>query len=634
MKKINILDPKISNMIAAGEVVERPSSVVKELLENAIDAGAQAVTVEIKKGGITYIRVSDNGSGIDQEDAVIAFQRHATSKIQVAEDLDAITTLGFRGEALASISAVSHVELITKTSYSAEGTHVIVKAGKIIKQESIGCPQGTTVVVRNLFYNTPARMKFLKKDATEAGYISDIINRMILGHPEISFKYINNGKEVTFTPGDNNLTSCVYALYGKDFVKSMIPIDHFDGGIKITGLVGKADTARANRNFQSFFINGRYIKSKILTYAVEEAYKNMLTVKRFPTVILYLNINPMLIDVNVHPTKMEIKFSDEKQVYQTVYWAVKNALYSQKHVPEVTLPKKKGHQYILNTDTKNNDFKDEWVQEQIRVSKPVVLHTSKESAYNIPSQGGKTPNIKTQSVSFQEQTTAFNNKQNLYDAELKYSQTTCDNKNNIETNFVPVVSNHLDFKIIGQVFNTYIIVEKDGEMLLIDQHAAHERLMYEQLMLNRKNHQVVPQTLLVPVVIILSDIEFNIVKENMEFFKNIGFEVEDFGNNSIVIRQTPVDFQEQELKDLFIEIIEILQKSNKKEVIMNIEERALYTVACKAAIKANKTMHIKEMEKLIGDLLKMQNINTCPHGRPIVISMSKYYIEKQFKRIQ
>ncbi|MBZ4646548.1 MAG: mismatch repair protein MutL [Petroclostridium sp.] len=621
MKKINILDPKVANMIAAGEVVERPASVVKELIENSIDAAAQAITIEIKNGGITYIRVSDNGNGIDKDDAAIAFERHATSKIQFAEDLDHIETLGFRGEALASIGAVSQVELITKTSYSDEGIHVVVKAGKLLKQEDIGCPQGTTIIVKNLFYNTPARMKFLKKDSTEAGYISDIVNKMILGHPEISFRYINNGKEIIFTPGDNNLMSCVYSLFGKDYVKSMIPLDHCDGGIEVAGLVGKADIARANRGLQSFFINGRYIKSKILTYAVEEAYKNILMVNRFPVVILHLNINPAFIDVNVHPTKMEVKFSDEKQVYQAVYWAVKNALYAQKHIPEVTIPKKNIFEYVPAANEKSNIYiKEDIIQQEIKIPKSTISHNN----YQYHSKHNAATDTKT------EQSMPAINSDDLY--QMKDSTT-------IETKSVTAVPRSglqtpslYDFKIIGQIFNTYIIVQKDEEILLIDQHAAHERLKYEQLLVEHRNHVVCAQTLLIPVVIPLSNIEIEIIKENIEFFKNIGFEVEDFGNNSIVIRQTPVSIEEQELKDLFIEIVELLQHS-KKEIITDIESRALYSIACKSAIKANKTMHSKEIERLVSDILRLDNINTCPHGRPIIISMSKHYIEKQFKRI-
>ncbi|WHH59555.1 DNA mismatch repair endonuclease MutL [Petroclostridium sp. X23] len=609
MNKINILDPKVANMIAAGEVVERPASVVKELVENSIDAGAQAITVEIKNGGITYIRVSDDGGGIDREDAVTAFQRHATSKIINAEDLDSILTLGFRGEALASIAAVAQVELITKSMNSDEGTLIRLDAGKMIKKESIGCPQGTTIVVKNLFYNIPARMKFLKKDATEAGYVSDVINRMILGHPEISFKYINNGKEAVFTPGNNNLISCVYSIYGKDYVRSMLPVEYDENGIKVSGLVGNADVARANRNFQSFFINGRYIKSKTLTYAVEEAYRNMLMVNKFPTVILHLNINPAMIDVNVHPTKMEVKFSNEKQVYQAVYWAVQNALYAKKHIPEVTLPKKSAFHYIPPASEKMKISEENQQQE---------INFVKEKVY--------IPEVKLQVPNFEKVPSSVSSVPNVNHAQNIEPKEEISNKN-LEA---PRLR---DYKIIGQVFSTYIIVQKEDEMFVVDQHAAHERLRFERLLKEYNKKNIYSQSLLIPVVVTLSGPEVQVVKENMDFFKNIGFEVEDFGNNSIVIRQTPISIEEKVLKDLFLEIVGIVQ-SNKKDTITDMEIHTLYMIACKSAIKANRNMQQEEIEKLIEDILQLENINTCPHGRPIMISMSKYYLEKQFKRIQ
>ncbi len=603
MKNIHLLDQQVSNMIAAGEVVERPAAVVKELIENAIDANAQMITVEIKNGGKSYIRVSDNGNGIDNEDTVVAFERHATSKIKSATDLNSIFTLGFRGEALASIAAVAHVELITRTEDAEEGTHIIMKAGKLFSQQPAGCPKGTTIIVKNLFYNTPARMKFLKKDATEAGHIGDMVNRMVLGHPEISFRYINNEKEMTFTPGDNHLRSCVYSVYGKEYAKSMVEVKHNDSSIAIQGLAGKANIARANRTFQSFFINGRYIKSNTLTYALQQAYKNILMVNRFPVAVLHLKINPASIDVNVHPTKMEVKFSNEKQIFDAVYWAIKNALYSEKDIPEVTLskdesfnypkPNNKGYSRINETDI---------IQQKINVSRP-----------NIP---------------FVE-APSLNEKNSLKIEEYREQ----DAKEDIfQINETSNITSARPFKIIGQMFSTYIIIEKDEEMILIDQHAAHERLNYEKLMLDYTERTLMPQTRLVPVVIQLSNIEIEVVKAYNEFFKKIGFEVEDFGNNSVVIRQTPVSVGENHLKDLFLEIVNLIQKSNK-EALTDMESHALYTIACKSAIKANRGMHMAEMEKLVEDILSLGNINTCPHGRPIMISLSKYKIEKEFKRV-
>ncbi len=610
MKNIHLLDQQVSNMIAAGEVVERPAAVVKELIENAIDAKAQMISVEIKNGGKSFIRVSDNGNGIDNEDTVVAFERHATSKIKTATDLNSIFTLGFRGEALASIAAVAHVELITRTADAEEGTHVIIKAGQLISQQPAGCPKGTTIIVKNLFYNTPARMKFLKKDATEAGHIGDLVNRMVLGHPEISFRYINNGKEVTFTPGDNNLRSCIYNIYGKEYAKSMVEVKHSDGNIVIQGLAGKANIARANRNFQSFFINGRYIKSNTLTYALQQAYKNLLMVNRFPVAVLHLKINPNVIDVNVHPTKMEVKFSNEKQIFDAVYWAIKNALYSEKDIPEVTLSKQDLFNYTTSNNKQYNDINDtDVIGQQINVSRPAPINY--------------------EDITLKESVNMINNQSSDFgiDSVMEKGENTVEAINS---------SNELitknQFKIIGQMFNTYIIIEKDEEMILIDQHAAHERLNYEKLMLDYKQRTLMPQTLLVPVVIQLSNIEIEIVKEHKEFFEKIGFEAEDFGNNSVVVRQTPISVGENYMKDLFLEIVNLIQKSNK-EALTDMESHAFYTIACKSAIKANKGLHMAEMDKLVEDILSLRNINTCPHGRPIMISLSKYKIEKEFKRV-
>lgn len=654
MDKIQVLDQKVANMIAAGEVVERPASVVKELVENAIDANAQAITVEIKNGGIAYIRVSDNGDGIDKEDAVVAFERHATSKIHDAEDLNGIFTLGFRGEALASIAAVSHVELITKTSGADEGTHVVIKAGALLSRQDVGCPRGTTVLVKNLFYNTPARMKFLKKDATEASHIGDIINRMILGHPGISFRYINNGKEVVFTPGDNNLVSCIYSLYGKDYAKSMVPVKHSDQGIDVWGLAGKANIARANRSFQSFFINGRYIKSNTLTYAVQEAYKNMLTVNRFPVAVLHLKINPALIDVNVHPTKMEVKFSNEKQVFQAVYWAVKNALYTQRDIPNLSIGKKNIFEYSSSADRQHHRVQEaEPVQQKVKIVPPTAFRPTEAEKQGPAKQANigssttsdqKIPYVKSIPEDMQSQIVKVSGEQaqkqgtNLNDHKVTdCSQWEEENRPDTVSDTgdsapnAPPPTPH-NFKIIGQVFNTYIIIEKDQEMLMIDQHAAHERLKYEQLLKDYQNRAMDSQVLLVPIVIQLSTIEIETVKANISFFEKIGFEVEDFGNNAIVIRQTPVTMDENAMKDLFLEFIALIQRSNK-EAVPEMAAHALHTMACKAAIKANRVMHVQEMQALIKDILNLENINTCPHGRPIIISLSKYQIEKEFKRV-
>ncbi len=605
MEKINILDKNVSNMIAAGEVVESPSSVVKELVENSIDAGAKSITVEIKDGGKSLIRVSDDGEGIAKDDVRNAFLRHGTSKIKSADDLKSIVTLGFRGEALSSIAAVSHTELMTKAINEHVGTHITIKAGEVIAEDDIGCPQGTTFIVKNLFYNTPARMKFLKKDSTEAGRVSDIMDRIVLSHPEVAFKYINNGKEIIFTPGNGDLKSCVLSIYGKEYAKSMLSIDHSADGIRIRGLAGDAQLARANRSFQSFFINGRFVKSNIFTYSVQEAYKNLLTVNRYPAIILHIQINPEMIDVNVHPTKMEVKFSNEQQVFNAILWAVKNTIYAKMEIPEVHIPKKNIFSYtpvkltempkgekFSEVSNKNISFDDSYTKKINEPIKETAKETTKES-------------IKE---SIKETT-----KETIKETEEEYK--------------VP------DFKIVGQIFGTYIIIERENEMLLVDQHAAHERLKYEKLLLNYKKREINPQSLLVPIVLKLSSTEMETVKQNIELFEKIGFDVDDFGNNSIIIRQTPEPLDEMVLKDLIIDIIALIQDFKSENSITDMEYKVLYKVACRSALKANKNMHTIEMEKLILDLFNLENINTCPHGRPITIMMTKYTIEKEFKRV-
>jgi|LSQX01.1.fsa_nt_gb DNA mismatch repair protein MutL len=579
VNRVKVLEPKISNMIAAGEVVERPASVIKELIENSIDAGATNINIEIKKGGISYIRVTDNGIGIDKEDAKLAFMRHATSKISTEKDLNSISTLGFRGEALASIAAVSHVELITKTNYSEEGVHIIVKGGKVVSENDIGCPQGTTLVVKNLFYNTPARMKFLKKDSTEAGYVGDVVLHMVLSHPEISFRYINNGKESIYTSGDGDLLNCIYTLYGREYSKAMITVNHSENGIIVEGAVGKPSISRPNRTMQNFFVNGRYVKSKLLTVGLEEAYKNLLTINKFPAAVINIKINPQLMDINIHPAKLEVKFSDDKSVYEVLYWAVKNALYSETHIPE-----------IIVRDTKKNE------EDEIDIRIPLEKYNRKQ---NTDPENKIETNINQQSFVKEE-----NGNEAIID----------------------------DFKIIGQVFGTYIVIEKNEELLLIDQHAAHERFNYEELLEKYKNRDVYSQVLISPVVVELSREEAVITFENIDFLKTIGFEVEDFGNNSVLIRQAPFNSENKELKALFLEIIELLS-GQKESKISEIEYKALYSIACKASIRANSVMHTLEMKELVRKLLSMDNINTCPHGRPITISLTKRQIEKEFKRI-
>lgn len=601
MGKINLLDSEISNKIAAGEVVERPASVVKELVENSIDAGATRITVEIKNGGNTYIKVSDNGSGMEKDDATVAFLRHATSKISVAEDLDAIYTLGFRGEALSSIGAVAKINLYTKRAEDETGTHTICEGGDIVSAEDAGIPNGTTFIVKNLFYNVPARMKFLKKDATEAGYIQDIMTRFILAHPEIAFTFISNGKPILSSQGDGKLENCVYAVYGKDYATAMILVDFKSEHISVKGLTGKGNTARPNRNYQSFFVNGRYIKSPLIIRAVEEAYKNQVMVGKFPVSILNIEINPQMIDINVHPTKLEVKFSNENEVYRAVYNAVKEALYRIIDIPEIKKEK-----------PITNFFRDtiSVAKEQIEIKPNIVVKPQTKTE------------VKTELPKV---------------SEPQFFKRTFEKKEEPIKVYKPIIKEepkeekNIEFKLVGQVFDTYIIIEQDDKMMIIDQHAAHERLKYEEIKKELESSKVYSQPMVVPVVANVTSREMATFKENKEFIASLGFEAEEFDDNSVIIRAVPAA-QAEDVEDLFVEILSKLDE-NRREVISDKRQRLLYTIACKAAIKANHRLSENEQKALVKNVLNLENINTCPHGRPIIVSMTQKELEKEFKRI-
>ncbi|MBC7765356.1 MAG: DNA mismatch repair endonuclease MutL [Hyphomonadaceae bacterium] len=616
MKPICLLDMKIANMIAAGEVVERPASVIKELIENSLDAGATHITVEIKNGGISLMRVTDDGCGIPPIEASLAFERHATSKIATASDLEQIASLGFRGEALSSIAAVSHVELFTKTADSECGAHVILEGGKTLKNEGVGCPNGTTIVVKNLFYNTPARMKFLKKDATEAGVVADVVGKLMLGNPHVSFRFLNNGKEMYFSNGDGALLNGLVNVWGSAFRHAMLPIDSKQDGIHVTGLTGKTDAARANRTFQNIYINGRIVRSRTISMAVEEAYRNMLTVGRFPAFVLQLAINPMLVDVNVHPTKMEVKFSEERKVYQAVFWAIKSAMQIVQVIPEMTVKRPTFLQAVAEGTWVQQAFKQSYQAPAPQVApKPTINYAVQEvqAHYEVPPQ----PPLQ-------------------YIVE-EVIQPIKDVVQETQTPYGPTVE-ILDetqappYRIVGQVFETYVIIERAGEMLLIDQHAGHERLIYEKLVKSYQTRAIVSQLMLVPVVVDLSAEEFGVVQDNLQVFSQMGFELEEFGNHSIIVRQTPIPLQEEALKTLVCELVSAFM-ANSQALTTQTELAMLYTIACKAAVKANRQLHGTEMAQLVQDLFAMPNINTCPHGRPIMLSLTKYQIEKEFKRV-
>lgn len=696
MGKIHVLTTEISNKIAAGEVVERPSSVIKELVENSIDAGATNITVEIKKGGTLYMRVSDNGIGMSEEDAKLCFLRHATSKIQTGDDLNAIYTLGFRGEALSSIGAVARVSLYTKRreDSNSEGVCVTCEGGEIKSSEAAGTPDGTTIIVENLFYNTPARLKFLKKDATEAGYISDIMSKFILAHPEISFKLIADGKDKLFSPGDNSLSNAVYTVYGRDYAKAVINVDYDYENVRIIGVIGKGNVSRPNRNYQSFFVNKRYIKSPLIIRAVEEAYKNQVMIGKFPMAILNIEINPELVDINVHPTKLEVKFSNEKDIYHAVYYGVKNALYALPNVPkiertETEFKRDLSKQQLTLSDMAEELRKSPEMRKAAREQETEVLkNLAKERSGNDDDSirdltkrpptpgynprenqflkqaaelknthdGGEDksisalkekyadmldtpkthvhiadsdPQLKRGNISkeplFGAEITSKTIKKHEYEAEVK---TAAEEEENTEENIF--IDEY--FKVVGQIFDSYIIVEKDEEMLLIDQHAAHERLKYEELKQAVADKQIYSQILLEPEVVNLTGAEFGAYKENRELLDNLGFETEEFGDNALLVRSVPGDVEIGDVEPLIIELISQAENS-KKELITEKNQRLMYTIACKSAVKANMSMSLQEMETLVRNVFRLKNINTCPHGRPIVITMSKKEIEKEFKRI-
>lgn len=611
MGKINLLDVEISNKIAAGEVVERPASVVKELVENSIDAGATRIIVEIKNGGNTYIKVSDNGSGMEKDDATVAFLRHATSKIATADDLDAIYTLGFRGEALSSIGAVSMVDLYTKRAEDETGTHTMCEGGEIVSSEDAGIPNGTTFIVKNLFYNVPARMKFLKKDATEAGYITDIMTRFILAHPEISFTLISNHKTVLSSQGDGRLKNCIYAVYGKDYAAAMLKVDFKSENVSVIGLTGKGSTARPNRNYQSFFVNGRYIKSPLIMRAVEEAYKNQVMVGKFPVSVLNIGINPQMIDINVHPTKLEVKFSDENEIYRAVYNGVKEALYRIADIPEIKREVKKETPFkTFERDVVST------VKEQIEI-KP-QMEIKPEPKVEIKKELPKVSEPQFFERTFEKKEEPIKVYKPVVE-EIKKPEPEIKEEKTIE------------FKLVGQAFDTYIIIEQDDKMMIIDQHAAHERLKYEELIKEMENSKVYSQPMVVPAIVNLTAKELSIFKENTEFISSLGFEAEEFDDNSVIIRAVPAS-QTEDVENLFVEIISQLDE-NKREVISDKRQRLLYTIACKSAIKANHRLSENEQKELVKSVLSLENINTCPHGRPIIVSMSKKEIEKEFKRV-
>lgn len=725
---IKLLDQYTIDKIAAGEVIERPGSVIKELVENSIDAGATAITIEIKEGGMSFIRITDNGCGISKEEVPVAFLRHATSKLQTADDLLKIASLGFRGEALSSIAAVAQVELITKQEDALTGTRYQIHGGKEISNEEIGAPLGTTIVVRNLFYNTPARKKFMKTPATEGSYIYDLVCRMAMSHPDVSFKFIMNGTDKLFTSGNGRLKEIIYHIYGRDITNNLLEIHAANDQVKITGYLAKPSISRGNRSFEDYYVNQRYIKSNILTKAIEDAYRTFVMVHKFPFTVINFEIDPSLIDVNIHPAKRELKFINEPDMYDFTYISVRKALLFKELIPTVTPGKDKRPETLaerkvekrpepfetnrratelspqparpaqqekpsmpmqpansgisaqptptmtsgasgqtassimqsmpeladvqskpdktVQTDVSNIQAKSEQptpsVTMENRSSSPVEIHYLKEDnqsgkniTYNMVAenivpyltQPEKTA-LNSAETSVQTNGTSEQKKQEpiTSEAKIKYEQMDM-----FEDKFLTPEAKK-KHRIIGQLFKTYWLIEYEDKFFIMDQHAAHEKVKFEELMANYKNKTAIPQYLMPPAIVSLSGTESEFLRENLEFFQNLGFQIEGFGGKEYKLSAVPANLFGLDGRELFLEFIGELSENGQKQTIDTFISK-LSTMACKAAIKGNTSISFKEADILIDQLMKLENPYTCPHGRPTLISMTETELEKKFKRI-
>ena len=593
MKNINILDSNTIDKIAAGEVVERPSAVVKELVENSIDANADAVTIEIKDGGISFIRITDNGEGIDRSQVKKAFMRHATSKIKSVEDLISVTSLGFRGEALSSISAVGKVEFLTKTKTDFIGTRYVVEGGRECVFEDAGIPDGTTIIVRDLFFNVPARKKFLKSPSSEGNNITELIEHMILSHPNISFKYIYNGNVKLQSSGKNDIKSCIYNVYGRDIANGLIEVKSIRDDISIHGFIGKPELARATRNFEIYFVNNRFIKSTLIDRALEEAYKDYLMLHKYPTVFLYFEIPSHLIDVNVHPTKREIRFFEGEALKCYIVDVIKNALINKELIKEIV------EEHHEKPSVKESEINKEPFE---------TINHIIESSYN---------NYYSSEIEKEDESTDFNDKNEQL--------TLFDDKFISEES----IKKH---RIIGQLFNTYWLIEFENKLFIVDQHAAHEKVNYERLIKKLRNNENCSQNIYPPIVVSLSNAEAQYVTKYNENFLNVGFTIEHFGGLDYTISTVPMELLSQNPADYFHEMLdELMEGKNSKETeTVNLK---IATMACKASVKGNMHLSVFEADKLISELLTLDNPYNCPHGRPTIISFSKYEIEKMFKRI-
>lgn len=647
MPEIMLLNQETIDKIAAGEVVERPSSVVKELVENAIDAKATAITVEIKEGGISFIRITDNGCGIEKKQVPIAFLRHSTSKIRSVEDLLNIHSLGFRGEALSSIAAVAQVELITKIYDELTGTRYVIEGSKEVADEEIGAPDGTTFIVRNLFYNVPARRKFLKTAQTEGGYISDLMERMALSHPDVSFKFINNGQTKLHTSGNGNEKDLIYHIYGRDITASVLKVEQQTELFQIRGFIGKPMVSRGNRNYENYFINGRYIKSALLSKAVEEAYKGFLMQHQYPFCVLYFDIHSDLLDVNVHPTKMELRFSQNEQIYRLLYEIIRNTLTHKDFIPEVPVEEKKTAAAPEIKEPAPEPFE---VRRLNEIRKAVAAdspyepkypsYTKKSSTdvfFSRMKQNTKSPLTAKEESLFAKPLASTPETEDVpkedsvsmvREPDIPYVQQTLEQ---IDSHFLTKDARK-KHKIIGQLFDTYWLVEFEDKLFVIDQHAAHEKVLYEKTMKKVREQLFSSQAVSPPIILSLNQEEIAAMERYQDELTRFGYEIEPFGGKEYAITAIPADFSDIDMRSMFLELLnDFTELSGKTTPELILEKVA--SMSCKAAVKGNNRLSRAEIETLIDELLQLDNPYNCPHGRPTIISMSKYEIEKKFKRI-
>ena len=711
MPHIELLDQITIDKIAAGEVIERPASVIKELVENAIDAGATAVVVEIEDGGITFMRITDNGCGIERDDVRKAFLRHSTSKIRSADDLVHISSLGFRGEALSSIAAVAQVELVTKTANDIFGTRYVIEGGQEKVLEETGAPDGTTFLVRQLFYNTPARRKFLKTPMTEASHISDLLTRLALSHPEVSFQFINNHQPKIHTSGNGRLKDVIYHIYGREIANNLLPLEYDCEGMRVNGFLGKPLISRGNRNFENYFVNGRYIRSNILSKGIEDAYKDFTMQHKYPFVAFHIQVDPEKIDVNVHPTKMELRFSNQQEIYNRIYQAVSDGLHEKNLIPEVEIPEPPSLENKINDrragarknavlvqevpkrpygnlnpepvkkeesdEEKNLDYFMKKMKERVQAYHNQVSHAEVESTEDISKKAQETDKVK-EAVKRR-----LNSEKTEHTLQNSHSNTECTLQNKTsKTEYDPIKTEHTlqkdnsdvqktecdlqnnpqfshnnpqksekskqldlfeenllkkevkqEYKIIGQVFDTYWLVQFRDSLYIIDQHAAHERVLYERTLAGMKNREYTSQYLSPPIILSLSMQEIDVLETYKDRFTSIGFEMEPFGGDEYAVRAVPDNLFGIAKKELLLEMLDGLSEGLASNLEPSLIDEKIASMSCKAAVKGNSRLSAAEVEALIGELLTLDNPYHCPHGRPTIISMTKRELEKKFKRI-